>query len=301
MSLQTNWGSLVAWYLFLAGAGAGVYMVAALATFGGKSSRFLVRPGVFLGAPLVAAGSLLLLLDLGRPERFLYAVLRPFSSMISVGTIILSVFLLIGFWHLWLLGPGRRKEDAVPRWLVALGAIFAVGTATYTGLLLGVVRAIPFWNNPLLPFLFLVSSASSGLGIVLLWGVLQRRSTALEDREGPTLPILQDMARIDSGLLVLEALLLLFFLLVMVNSGPAAAASVGLLVSGGYAAIFWLLVIGIGLLLPLGLEIWMSRQHARQAVTGLHTLAAISGLCLLAGSLSLRYIILLAGAKMPLW
>ena len=68
MGLGTVWGPLIAWYLFLAGVGAGAYIVAVVANVLGERYKPLVKPGIFLGAPLVAIGSGLLLLDLGAPR-----------------------------------------------------------------------------------------------------------------------------------------------------------------------------------------------------------------------------------------
>ncbi len=42
-----------------------------------------MKPGIWLGAPLVAIGSALLLLDLGNPLRFYMGFSRPGNSMMS--------------------------------------------------------------------------------------------------------------------------------------------------------------------------------------------------------------------------
>lgn len=67
------------------GAGAGIYLIGGFTAAIQQNATVLRKVGVYLGPPLVAVGSILLLLDLGRPERFLYSILRPFSSMISFG------------------------------------------------------------------------------------------------------------------------------------------------------------------------------------------------------------------------
>src|SRR5512142_2539447 len=139
MGLGTVWGPLIAWYLFLAGMGAGAYMVAWGASVLGSKYNALVKPGVLLAAPLVAIGSGLLLLDLGNPLRFYLGFLRPQSSMISVGVFIITVFILLGLLHIAaLLWPRRIRLSAnVLGWLSGVNAVFALATAVYTGLLLG--------------------------------------------------------------------------------------------------------------------------------------------------------------------
>src|SRR5512142_2570519 len=139
MGLGTVWGPLIAWYLFLAGMGAGAYMVAWGASVLGSKYNALVKPGVLLAAPLVAIGSGLLLLDLGNPLRFYLGFLRPQSSMISVGILIITVFIVLGLVHLAaLVLPQVKLSAKALRWLGGINAVFAVGTALYTGLLLGV-------------------------------------------------------------------------------------------------------------------------------------------------------------------
>jgi polysulfide reductase chain C len=160
MGLGTVWGPLIAWYLFLAGMGAGACMVAWGASLLGAKYNSLVKPGVFLGAPLVAIGSLLLLLDLGNPLRFYLGFFRPQSSMISVGIFIITVFIVLGAVHIAaLLFKQVKLSASAVKWVFGIAAVFALATAIYTGLLLGVVKAVPFWNTPLLPLLSGWSSA----------------------------------------------------------------------------------------------------------------------------------------------
>ena len=92
--VQTTWGHLVAWYLFLAGAGAGLYVI----SIGVKLFRLndsFAKPAYYASPFIVIVASVLLLLDLGQPLRALLAVLRPHASMISVGTVILSLCFLV--------------------------------------------------------------------------------------------------------------------------------------------------------------------------------------------------------------
>src|SRR5512142_1586159 len=126
MGLGTVWGPLIAWYLFLAGMGAGAYVIGYAAGYLGERYQPLVKPGVFLGAPLVAIGSLLLLLDLGNPLRAYLGFLRPQSSMISVGILIISVFIVLGAIH-WLsvILPLIKLSAKALAWLGGVNAIFA--------------------------------------------------------------------------------------------------------------------------------------------------------------------------------
>jgi len=303
MGLQNVWGPLIAWYLFLAGVGAGAYLVGVTADFRGNRYQPLVKPGIYLGAPLVAIGCLLLLLELGAPLRFWRAFLRPASSMISVGTIIISVFMVLGALHiLALLFSQVKISQRALRWLGGINALFALGTATYTGLLLGVVKAVPFWNTPMLPLLFLVSALSTGLGAVLLVVGLRRwvAPAAVEAEAEQVTQSVHALSRTDILFIVVELLVLFFLLFLMVASRTTAAESARYLVAGGYATTFWLGVVVVGLLVPLALEAWTLVRGQDLSLARLSDLGVVTGLCLLAGGLILRYAVLAAGANLAL-
>lgn len=301
MGLQNTWGPLIAWYLFLAGVGAGAYIVGIAADFLGDRYRSLIKPGVYLGAPLVAIGSLLLLLDLGAPTRFWRGFARPQSSMISIGIIIISVFIVLGAIHIALLLFTRLKaSQRFLRWLGGVNALFAFGTAVYTGLLLGVVKAVPFWNTPILPFLFLVSALSTGMGAVLLTVGLRRwiAPASVEKEAEEVTESIHALSRIDVPFIVTELLVLFFLLLIMSASGTVAAESARFLVSGDYAVAFWLGLVVIGLLLPFILEAWTLTRGKELNLARLTDLGVVTGLSLLVGGVILRFAVLAAGANL---
>jgi formate-dependent nitrite reductase membrane component NrfD len=302
MGLQDVWGPLLAWYLFLAGVGAGAYLVGVAADYLGERYRPLVKPGIYLGAPLVAIGSVFLLLDLGAPLRFWRGFLRPGSSMISVGIIIISVFIILGAIHIAALLFKFKASQRALRWLGGVNGLFALGTAIYTGLLLGVVKAVPFWNTPMLPLLFLVSALSTGMGAVLLVVGLRRwvAPKAVEAEAEQVTQAVHALSRTDIPLIVTEVLVLFFLLFLMAASRTTAAESVRYLVAGGYAVAFWLGVVVVGLLVPVTLEAWSLTGGKGLSLARLADLGVITGLCLLAGGLILRYAVLAAGANVAL-
>lgn len=295
MGLQNTWGSLIAWYLFLAGVGAGAYIIGVISDHLGGSYQVLVKPAISLGAPLVAIGSILLLLDLGAPLRFWRAYLRPQSSMISVGIIIITIFIILGLVHLLALYfPGFKLSQKTKLWLGRINSLFALGTAIYTGLLLGVVKAIPFWNSSILPFLFCVSAVSTGIGAVLLVAGLQRLPAQTEESEQLLLS-LQKLSRVDVFLVIIELLVLFFYLFIVGSSGVVAMESVRYLVTGDYAVIFWLGVVVVGLLVPLVLEFWSIFKEKEFNIARFTNISIVTSICLLIGGLFLRYSVLAGG------
>ena len=161
---QREWGSLVVVYLFLGGAGAGLYAV----------SLYMERPfEAILGLAAVAVGALFLLLDLGRPERFWRAFLRPGTSWISRGTFFIALLLLFGAAQAAPSFPGLGflpwGEGTTAGWMLkGTSALLAVLVMTYTGFVLSPSPAIPFWNSPLVPAVFLSYSMLAGVDLFLL-------------------------------------------------------------------------------------------------------------------------------------
>ncbi|MDR1264862.1 MAG: polysulfide reductase NrfD [Propionibacteriaceae bacterium] len=284
---QTTWGSLVVIYLFIAGVGAGAYLTAWWAERRGLSDRVAVV-GRRLAGPLVALGALLLVFDLGagltHPWRIVWLYTHP-TSMMSLGIWILSVFMVLavidGYASL-VKFRGRR----LPR-LRALGtvaAVTAVGVMVYTGLLLGVIGAVPFWNNPALPLLFLVSALSTGMAATLAGSVIvSRRADGVAAFGG-----------LHIGLVGTEALVLAVLLFFAATSHQATTrSSFQAITQGGLAPVFWLGLVTLGLAVPLVYNL----IGRRPAGAVLHAPVPVLLECaaVLIGGFLLRHLIVAAG------
>lgn len=173
------WGHEVMAYLFLGGVAGGSGLLAAGAQLTGRAK---LRRNTRLSAlTAVGLGAVALVLDLGRPERFLNMLrtIKPTSPM-SLGSWILSAFSAgIGVASVaeidrltkekLPLGPLRRLLYAVEGLGGLEAAVFATPLAAYTAVLLS-DTANPTWNaaREELPFVFVSSAslASSGLAMV---------------------------------------------------------------------------------------------------------------------------------------
>ncbi|MDI3316254.1 MAG: polysulfide reductase NrfD [Bacillota bacterium] len=285
---QTIWGWPVMVYLFLAGAGAGAYLTAWWGERG-KTSPVLVAMGRWLATPLVAVGTALLVFDLGagrmHPLRILGLYTHP-ESIMTLGTWILSIFLILSALdgYGYLVGLGR------PRWLPPLTAIFAVGVALYTGVLLGIIQAIPFWNSALLPVLFVVSACSTGMAATFLGGLLVSREVWKD---------VESFQGLHLGLVVTEAVLLALFLYFAANGPEAARLSVELLVRGPFAAAFWLAVVGAGLVLPILFQL-LTRVGSLSPVLRQPFWLALESVLVLVGGFYLRFLVVAGGVPQKL-
>ncbi len=301
MGLQDVWGPLLAWDLFLGGAGAGAYLIGVIAQRLGGRYRHLAKPGIYAGPPMVAVGALLLLIELGQPLLFWRAFSNLGSSMMSVGVIIISIFIVLGFIHIALsLFPRLGVKEKAQRWLGGINGLFGLGIMIYTGLLLGVVKAVPFWNTPTMPALFLLSALVAGLATVILIVGLQRWVMPATVRENKAEEISESVQGVipSVAILVVGVLLSLFLLVfVMSSAGVTAAESASYLLTGSYATAFWVGVVVVGLLVPLGLVTWVSVQRGKMALGRVVDISTLAAFCLLVGGLILRYAVVAAGAS----
>jgi formate-dependent nitrite reductase membrane component NrfD len=153
------WKQEIPWYLFTGGLGGASAVLSAAARISGNER--LARRSIYIGAASDAVSPLLLISDLGRPERFLN-MLRVFkvTSPMSVGSWILAVSSsassLSAFLHA--IRRFHRLRDAARAVAAGSGAPLAV----YTGTLFA-DTAIPVWHEARheLPFLFGSSAAAS--------------------------------------------------------------------------------------------------------------------------------------------
>ena len=161
------WGWEIPWYFFaggLAGASSGLSFVADLA-----GNRRLGRTAQLVALAAASASPMLLISDLGRPDRF-YNMLRVFkpTSPMSMGTWILSSFgTAEGIAAVAdVLGVFPRLGRAAE----ALAALLGPALSTYTAVLIA-DTSVPVWHEARreLPLVFAGSSAASaGAAAIIL-------------------------------------------------------------------------------------------------------------------------------------
>lgn len=283
-------GNLVIAYLFFGGASAGAFFVMAAGSIALRRStgnpRLLRALGqqqrnVYAVAMLVfvLAGACLFW-DLGRPDRILLVVLHPHATVLTFGTITISCMAVLG--ALLLAACRFRTSWSAGRPLVVLEVaccICAVAMMAYTALFL-IDNGRPFWETWTLVGLFLASSLSSGVSIVLLVDYLTQGTSHL-------LRIVKPMQRAHLACLACEAVFLALFMAdVMAN--PAAQDVVGFLLSDEMLPVAVVGVVGFGVVAPAMLEAYaLSRKDARSI--------PVSDVLCLAGGLCLRYVVIACG------
>jgi formate-dependent nitrite reductase membrane component NrfD len=274
---QREWGWLVITYLFLGGAGAGLFL----------ASLYIAHPWAqALGLLLLLVGTLFLLLDLGRPERFWRAFFRARSSWISRGCFFITLLVVLGGLHVWTeLNSGGAAALSWP--IQAGAAAAAVAVMIYTGFVLAPSPAIPFWNSTFFPIIFFAYSLLAGIDFLIL------ASPLLPE---PTIDIAH-LERVQFGLVAACLLLVMSHLSVMSSSAVAARRSIQLLTRGRWAVLFIGGVIGVGLIVPL-LASWPALWQP--TFSTMFAITAVLALLRLFGDYLFRFLVIRAGLYDPL-
>ncbi|MCL5124415.1 MAG: polysulfide reductase NrfD [Deltaproteobacteria bacterium] len=286
---QSAWGWLIITYLFLAGAGSGAFIAAvACDLLAPDWSKALARAGSLVAGPLVIIGTLCLVFDLEagfwQPWRQFYMI-GNLRSMISWGVIILSIFIPLALLYAAALNEITFVGKLAQKYVTAIeiiGSLFAIATATYTGVLIAVVNGVPFWNTPLMPVLFLASAISTGLAAAMI-------VAAIIDVK--TIKTLSNFALGHVIFLSVEGLVLMLFVFMSLTRSTEAALSASGLISGTLSPYFWGLVVILGLVVPFILSVFEFLEYGKMP----KSLVVGADLLVLMGGMSLRALIIFSG------
>jgi formate-dependent nitrite reductase membrane component NrfD len=285
--LQDHWSWLIAAYLFLGGVGGGAYTIGAINSFLGEGLEFSTTVGLWIAFPALLIGTLFLMADLGSPRQAVLAAMKPGTSWIARGTIIISVFMILSLLHLVLhqfTSVGETVGGAsVMNTITIAGIVFAIGTMAYTGILLGASKGIPFWRSAVVPVLFVISALVTGHFAIMLGVTLFGEASA-------TMTPVRAMALEATGLVILEVLAIVFFLQAAFQQPDPKESAERILRKRMFVIGYFIL----GLAVPLILMLLVYRSAAEAG--GIFVVVAIGAVLGLIGGLVLRQAVLICGA-----
>lgn len=273
------WGWEIACYFFVEGVSAGIYTLGTVADLVGvRRYRNTVTYSRLLALTSMMPAPALLIMDLGRPERFhhMLRVFKPRSPM-NLGTWALTGYAFFTTLRAVLSVANRLPRvpllsavlKMIPeRLFSAAGLPFAITMLSYPGVLLE-STSIPVWTQtPFLAPLIAASSMSSGAAAMSLVGEWTRDE-----------PAVSRVMKMENASFVAEGACLGAYL-------ATANTSSKPLVSGGQSKLFWVGAVALGMVVPAILRQRKSRI-ARIA----------SALLTLAGSFALKWAITHAGPE----
>ena len=268
---QRDWieghGIMVAFALFFGGIAGGLYLA---------SLYFDSTIGMFVAWLAAMATGLTDMAHLSKPKRFWRMLLRVKSSWITRGFLFITLFIGAAGIQLAL----RQFTETVFK---VIAGIMAFGVAVYSGFVVGFVGAIKLWNSAIVPILFVVAGVCGGLGILLLAS------------QGQSVAQITNIARVSFFVLAGYAVFTAIYLWGSSYANTNALDSVKRILTGEVSMVFWMLVVVIGIIVPLGLIAPFAFSSTVSSVAYI-----VAGVCIIIGGIALRYTILKAGVYSPL-
>jgi len=251
------WGKKIASYLWTKSIAAGVLLMSALFLNMGFEQDAVVLSFIspVVSLLFLAATMSLLVLDLKKPGRFLFLLTKPnLNSWLVLGGYVLMIFaILLIVWLIQIATIG-----AVSPLVIWTTALFAIASAGYSAFLFAQARGRDFWQSPLLFWHLLIQAIVAGAAIITLIGTIF----------GLTLPLFAWLGH----LLVISlfaSLAMILGELLMKHGAEEARRSGELLLSGALSKSFWICVVGLGTLVPIGLTFWQVSSVVPNVVASL--------------------------------
>lgn len=310
------WHWQIPLYLFLGGLAAGILFFASLYTIRGKENQFgtAVKIAPMLVPLFLILGLFALFLDLKHKLYFwqLYTTIRLESPM-SWGAWTLMAITPISFiWaasylkelvpKIWsknklinmllkiIVKPDDNNEvnwewkyDFLCKFekyvrknrvnLAWITIFLAVILGVYTGILLSAFNARPLWNTSILGPLFLVSGLSTAAALIM-WLSKNKEEQHL-------------FGKIDAILILIELFFIIHLFMGFRASSLVQIQSSDLFLGGEFTIVFWVFVVGIGLIIPLLLEFMKMRGYKLPV--------GIPAFLILLGGLIFRFVMVDAG------
>lgn len=301
--LTTNMGSIVSWglwisfYILFIGLSAGSFLLSTLIyVFNVERYERIGRLALYSAAISLIIGLLFVAADLGHVERFwmvftnlastsvlwfeimfyqLYVVIIAVELYFLTRTDLISLRerstgIKQGIYRFLSLGSQRLDKESKKRDMKVvkifgiIGIPIAIAVHGGTGAVFAVIAAVPHWHTPLLPIVFITSALVSGAALLLFLRAFFFKPAADEQQ------FLSGLAKLAIGLLAVDWMLVIFeFLVVIYGAVPEAIAPLQQILFGANWWIFWLIQIGIGVLVPIYLIFFKGKTRISLGLAGL--------------------------------
>ena len=290
MSNRIVWGMPHVFALFLIVAASGALNVASIASvFQKKLYKPLSRLSGLVALALLAGGLMVLVLDLGRPDRLIVAMTEyNFKSIFAWNIILYNGFFVIVAVYLWMMFERRMNKFTSKAGLAAFS--WRLILTTGTGSIFGFLVARQAYDAVIMAPMFIIMSFAFGLAFFIL--ILMASYKWTERPLGDAV-----VNRLGSLLGVFVAAVM-YFVAVKHLGNLYLAENAGvenfILFDGGiYTQLFWYGQIILGGLIPMALI-----YHP--ALRGNRSTLGLASILILIGGVIQLYIIIVGGQAYPM-
>ncbi|MEZ5451537.1 MAG: NrfD/PsrC family molybdoenzyme membrane anchor subunit [Thiothrix sp.] len=290
MNNQVVWGMPHVFAIFLIVAASGALNVGSIGTvFGKKLYQPMGRLSALLAISLLVGGLIVLVLDLGHPDRLIVAMTTyNFKSIFAWNIILYNGFIALSAIYIWTMMDRHAKDFYKPAGVAAF--TWRLILTTGTGSIFGFLVAREFYNSAILAPLFIAMSFVFGLAVFILVLYFAYKWTGRELGDVVLNRLRYLLAVFIGAVLLLELARHLTNLYIAQRVGVEAF----ILRDGGiYTQLFWVVQILLGSILPLSLIFCRKLKNNHVALLLAAVFAIIGGLAQL-------YVILIGGQAYPL-
>ncbi len=290
MTNQIVWGMPHVFAVFLIVAASGALNVASIASvFRKEDYEPLARLSGLLAIALLAGGLVVLLLDLGRPDRLIVAMTYyNFKSIFAWNIILYTGFFAIVGVYIWFMMDHNMYRFKKMAGLAAF--VWRLILTTGTGSIFGFLVARSAYDAALMAPMFIIMSFSFGLAIFILVLMASYNWTGRELGD-------EVLSRLRNLLGVFVAAVLYFVIVYHLTNlyitEHHGVEKFILLEGGQFTKVFWIGQIILGGLVPLALIYAPGVRNSRTTLALICTLIIIGGL-------STMYTIIIGGQAYPL-
>ena len=184
MTDQVSWGLYIANFTYLVGlAAAAAMLVIPVYVYRNMHLHDVVIFGELLAVAVIVMCLLFVMVDLGRPDRFMHLLWRfnfPIS-MLTWDVIALNGYLLLNLhicgYPIYCAYCGRRPSPVFYVPFVFIAIVWAISIHTVTAFLYVGLGGRPFWNSAIIAPRFLASAFAAGPAFIILTLQIVRRFT----------------------------------------------------------------------------------------------------------------------------
>ncbi|HHJ14673.1 MAG TPA: molybdopterin oxidoreductase [Gammaproteobacteria bacterium] len=290
MSNQVVWGMPHVFAIFLIVTASGILNPASIGTVFGKTVyKPLGRLSALLAICMLVGGLMILVLDLGHPDRLIVAMTYyNFKSIFAWNIILYNGFLAVVAIYIWFMMERKMNQYYPAAGFVAF--VWRLILTTGTGSIFGFLVARQSFDAALLAPMFVIMSFAYGLAVFIL--VLM---AACKWSNRPLGDVV--LFRLKNLLGVFIASVLYFVTVYHLTNLYATEhheVERFILLDGGvYTRLFWIVQIGLGSLLPLAMVYHPRIGKSRPAIA---TAAAL----VIVGAFAQLYVLLIGGQAFPL-
>ena len=324
LSSITPWGAWIAFYIFFVGLSAGSFLLSTMIfVFGMTKFEKVGKMALFTAIVCMIVALTFVLMDLGRPDRFMNALIYwNVTSILAWEIHFYVVYILLLVVELYIamredlvrlsaidngikgkvarlltfknstINDYTKKRDH--KWMKILGIIgiplAILGVHGGTGAIFAVVSARPSWNSGIFPIIFVVSAMVSGTALLLAIYVIKSKVTKQPiDKE-----MVVSLAKMMVAFLFIDLLLQFYdYLVGLYSLADVQLQGLSTMMASSFSWSFWIVQMFLGAIVPIFLVFYKRTSNNINALF-------IAAILIVIGIIGVRFNIVVPSQIVPI-